>query len=103
MYENALNDATDLTFRGAYILMKDESIPLLDRVRVCLPLAMKRIPDKQEVLQMNLSLDQDTAKQLLERAERNSLIYKELQEEDKQLSCQDKYSEKQIGGLPPTS
>lgn len=51
------NQVADLTFRQAYFLLRDESVPLLDRVRVCLPVALKRIPDKieQKLISLNVS------------------------------------------------
>lgn len=53
------NRVADLTFKQAYLLLRDESVPLLDRVRVCMPLALKRIPDQTEVRMMTVNLNDE--------------------------------------------
>jgi hypothetical protein len=78
-HENNLEDATNLTFAQAYRLLKDENVPLIDRVRTCLPLAMKRIPDKHELVSLSLSLSEADARKALELAERNLLLRQQLQ------------------------
>lgn len=78
VYQNWLDQACDLTFREAALLMKDESIPRLDRVRVCLPLALKRIPDKQEVVQLTLNANPELLERALSIAQRNLTVYERL-------------------------
>lgn len=58
-------------FKKAEMLLNDESYDLLDRVRVCLPLALKRIPDKHEVLQITLNANEEQMQQLLALAQHN--------------------------------
>lgn len=71
---------------GAYIdrvkrewdtLTLDQQAEAVNRV---LPLALKRIPDKieQKVLSYNVAISEETASKMLELANRNLLIYNEL-------------------------
>jgi hypothetical protein len=46
------------------------------------PIALKRVPDKHESLSLTVNVNEDVMRSLIERAERNALIYKELQQED---------------------
>lgn len=70
----ALDDLCELTMRGALRLLKDDSIPLLDRVRVCAPFVLKRMPERQEVTQLNVTINDTTASRLAELlAESNAL------------------------------
>jgi hypothetical protein len=82
------DDIADLTFQQAGILIKDTSIPLIDRVRVCLPVALKRIPDRTINTTTSYNISEETAKAMLAEAQRNLLIYKRLDEEDKQAGGQ---------------
>ena len=94
------DEVADITFQQAGMLLRDESVSLLDRVRVCMPLALKRIPDKQEVKAININIDDSTAQRMLERAERNLLIYKKIQQAEAETQATiDTTSD--VGATPP--
>lgn len=65
------DDVAELTFREAYNLLRDQNIPLIDRVKVCLPLALKRIPDKHEVVQLTVNASPDDIAALMQLAQAN--------------------------------
>lgn len=59
--------------------LKDESIPLERRVQTAaMPIMAKIMPDKQEILNLSVSLSPEQAGRLLELYDRNLLIMKEL-------------------------
>ena len=91
------DEVADLTFQQAGILLHDESVPLHRRVQICLPLALKRIPDKLQASVATYQLPEDVAKQLLAEAQRNLLIYKRLDDEAKQAR-DSKLSASESGG-----
>lgn len=64
--ETWFNKVANLTFRQAYRLIQDESYPLIDRVRVCMPLAMKRIPDQVQVKVAHFQLNEQLAQRIAE-------------------------------------
>ncbi|SRR5258706_11588597 len=79
-HEYAMDEVANLTFQAAGRLIRDENVPLIDRVRVCLPLALKRIPDRHEVSAITLNMSDENARKMIELAERNLLLRKELVE-----------------------
>ena len=76
--EDHYDAASIKTIRAAAILMDDESVPLLDRVRVCLPLALKRVPDRHEIVAMTMNVSNETATGLLEMARENLKLRQSL-------------------------
>lgn len=91
--EQWFDDATNLTMKYAALLIKDESFPLIDRVRVCLPLAMKRIPERIESvnIMLNAEINPEIAKGLLDLADRNILLHNELRKEIAQATDNTSY------------
>lgn len=63
------NKVADLTFRQAYFLLRDDNVPLLDRVRVCLPVALKRVPDQVNVKVAHLQLNDQLAQRIAQLLE----------------------------------
>jgi len=63
----------DLTFRQAYRLINDESYPLIERVKVCLPLALRRVPTQIDLnaMVLNLNASDDELRGLMSLAKNN--------------------------------
>jgi len=69
--ENWYLKVCDLTFRQAYNLIRDESVPLIDRIRTCLPLAMKYIPEKTIALSYTVNASESDMRAMLQLAQSN--------------------------------
>ena len=75
--------ATSNSERATFVVqqfMNDERIPLIERVKVALPVYLKTMTEKQAVVSISASMSLDTSQvaALIELAQRNSLIYKDL-------------------------
>ena len=81
------DQSADKTFSLAgRVIAESESLPLSDRLKVLavvMPLALKRIPDRTISTVTSYNISEETAKAMLAEAQRNLLIYKELDEEAK--------------------
>lgn len=66
------NRVADLTFKQAYLLLRDDSVALIDRVRVCMPLALKRIPDQHQVNVAHFNLNEQLAQRLAQLLNENA-------------------------------
>ena len=64
-------DVVAETFRQAHLLIRDESVPLLDRVRACMPLALKHIPDKVIALTYTVNASESDMRAMLQLAQSN--------------------------------
>ena len=61
------------------LYLKNESIPIEEKIPHAMAIVLKIMPNKQEVLSLTMSLSDETAKRLLDLAERNMLMQKELE------------------------
>ena len=61
-------------------VLRDESIDIMERVKIALPVCLKTMTEKQAVstLALNLSLEPQQVAELIDLAKRNAAIYDSL-------------------------
>lgn len=74
-----INDLTDLSLEVIFHALKSPKISDLDKAKLAQPLIVRRIPDRQEQVQLSINVDTETVKRIASLAERNLLIYKNLE------------------------
>jgi hypothetical protein len=63
--ECSFDEVADLTFREAFQVLNDPSLDRLKVLQVCMPLALKRIPDKIVQTNVNLAISDELSKRIL--------------------------------------